>query len=323
LGSLSDNKKSRLAIGRKFIRFLAASCLSTRKKHVEFPQRSALVPAISNSGHNLWHDLPTRLHLQNSGKHPTTTTTDKYTGRVSGPWLCHLGFVGQTSAIAGMAQTDQPVRRQPLVDATHRVNNGKPHHGHSGKDHSSMPHHESLRPEGNLQLRNPLQTSPLAKGDAITNIPDHLGTSGSPNSKGANNRLSAISKEYQNPNSNRNSQISTTSTNASDGRRRKTHIGPWQLGKTLGKGATARVRLARHAATGQLAAIKIVQKKNAQLTQAGSLASLDRNDAKLPDVEDGSRRMPYGIEREVAIMKLIEHPHIMRLYDIWENRTEM
>jgi hypothetical protein len=38
---------------------------------------------------------------------------------------------------------------------------------------------------------------------------------------------------------------------------------------------------------------------------------------------NGFRRMPYGIEREVAIMKLIEHPHIMKLYDIWENRTEM
>jgi hypothetical protein len=33
--------------------------------------------------------------------------------------------------------------------------------------------------------------------------------------------------------------------------------------------------------------------------------------------------MPIGIEREVAIMKLIQHPNIMKLYDIWENRTEM
>jgi serine/threonine protein kinase len=90
----------------------------------------------------------------------------------------------------------------------------------------------------------------------------------------------------------------------------------------LGKGATARVRMARHAITGQPAAIKIVQKKNAQISQAGSLASLDRKDAEFKEGE-GVRRMPYGIEREVAIMKLIEHPHIMKLYDIWENRTEM
>lgn len=81
--------------------------------------------------------------------------------------------------------------------------------------------------------------------------------------------------------------------------------------------------MARHAATGQLAAIKIVQKKNAQLSQAGSLASLDRKEATSINHRDGFRKMPYGIEREVAIMKLIEHPHIMKLYDIWENRTEM
>lgn len=100
-------------------------------------------------------------------------------------------------------------------------------------------------------------------------------------------------------------------------------IGPWKLGKTLGKGATARVRLARHVITGQEAAVKIVLKKDAYLSQAGSLADLDRADLRRPDPEDGLRKMPVGIEREVAIMKLIQHPHIMELYDIWENRTEM
>jgi serine/threonine protein kinase len=75
--------------------------------------------------------------------------------------------------------------------------------------------------------------------------------------------------------------------------------------------------------TGQEAAVKIVQKKNAQLSQAGSLADLDKAVSKLAEDEEGLRRMPVGIEREVAIMKLIQHPNIMKLYDIWENRTEM
>ena len=141
---------------------------------------------------------------------------------------------------------------------------------------------------------------------------------GSPGPNVNNPRLSAISKE-----SNRNSQISTVSTNASDGKRIKARIGPWKLGKTLGKGATARVRLARHAFTGQQAAIKIVQKKNAQMSQAGSLVDLDISDGDMLELDDGVRRMPMGIEREVAIMKLIQHPNIMKLYDIWENRTEM
>lgn len=194
-----------------------------------------------------------------------------------------------------------PTRRQPLSDTTSRTNN-TPYTPPTTRD--KIPHHESLRPDGQLQNR----ASAHAAGRQ---------------SPAANARLSAISRDEYQSSSNRNSQISTTSTNASGGAKLKVSIGPWRLGKTLGQGSTARVRQAMHNKTGQLAAVKIVQKKAAHLTQAGSLAELSKKDAKLPDVSDGFRRMPYGIEREVAIMKMIEHPHIMRLYDIWENRTEM
>lgn len=192
-------------------------------------------------------------------------------------------------------------RRQPLLDTTARTNNT---HYAPSTEKEKIPHHESLKPNGQLQNRASTQSTGRQ-------------------SPAANARLSAISKDEYQSNSNRNSQISTTSTNASGGAKLKMSIGPWRLGKTLGHGSTARVRQAMHVKTGQLAAVKIVQKKAAHLTQAGSLAELSRKDAKLPDVSDGFRRMPYGIEREVAIMKMIEHPHIMRLYDIWENRTEM
>lgn len=30
-----------------------------------------------------------------------------------------------------------------------------------------------------------------------------------------------------------------------------------------------------------------------------------------------------GIEREIVIMKLIEHPNVMRLYDVWETQSEL
>lgn len=33
--------------------------------------------------------------------------------------------------------------------------------------------------------------------------------------------------------------------------------------------------------------------------------------------------IPFGIEREVLIMKLIEHPNVINLYDVWENRGEL
>lgn len=104
---------------------------------------------------------------------------------------------------------------------------------------------------------------------------------------------------------------------------KKSHIGPWQLGRTLGKGSSARVRAARHSVTHQPVAVKIIAKKTARMTQSGSIAQLDQFDSHLPDSVNGVRRMPLAIEREVAILKLIEHPNIVKLYDIWENRNEM
>ncbi|OAX81148.1 CAMK/CAMKL/GIN4 protein kinase [Emergomyces africanus] len=136
----------------------------------------------------------------------------------------------------------------------------------------------------------------------------------------AENKRLPIAAESQ-PNSNRNSAISTTST-ASGKCKRKTHIGPWQLGRTLGKGATGRVRLAKHALTGQTAAIKIVSKRSATMAQSQSIAAMDKNMERSTCVP-GGRVIPCGIEREVVIMKLIEHPNIINLYDVWENRGEL
>lgn len=142
-----------------------------------------------------------------------------------------------------------------------------------------------------------------------------------------NSRLSAISKDSRSTaDSKRTSQVSAASnasTTSSGFRKPKTHVGPWQLGKTLGKGSSARVRLARHYLTLQNVAVKIVAKSVCQLTQAGSLAKLDEIDSAMPEDINGMRRMPLTIEREVAILKLIDHPNIVKLYDIWENRNEM
>lgn len=97
-------------------------------------------------------------------------------------------------------------------------------------------------------------------------------------------------------------------------------MGPWQLGMTIGKGSSGRVRKARHAVTGQDAAIKIVSKKVAEKLRTTSLANMD---TFISQQQQGKRAIPFGIEREVVIMKLIEHPNIISLYDVWENRGEL
>ncbi|KAI9064074.1 Pkinase-domain-containing protein [Trametes sanguinea] len=89
-------------------------------------------------------------------------------------------------------------------------------------------------------------------------------------------------------------------------------IGLWKVGRTIGKGSSGRVRLARHTKTGQYAAVKIVS-KNALLNSRTSLYSLGEE----------AERILHSIEREIVIMKLIDHPNIMRLYDVWETSTEL
>ncbi|CAF2592840.1 unnamed protein product [Rotaria sp. Silwood2] len=74
------------------------------------------------------------------------------------------------------------------------------------------------------------------------------------------------------------------------------YVGPYLLQKTLGKGQTGLVKLGVHYLTGEKVAIKIVNR------------------------EALSESVLMKVEREIAIMKLIEHPHVLRLYDVYESR---
>ncbi|KAI9828308.1 MAG: hypothetical protein M1832_002736 [Thelocarpon impressellum] len=195
-----------------------------------------------------------------------------------------------------------PSRRTPLGDATDRPPQRLPRHSPrspapDASAHGSsppLPHPESLRP-----LSDVPSSRLLGRG-----YPEK-------------DRLSALAGECQDK-PKRNSHASTASSGGTS--RRKTHVGPWQLGATLGRGATARVRKARHVVTGQQAAIKIVSKAAAASVQRRTSM---KSKGLVDDDADGLRQMPFGIEREVVIMKLIDHPHVIQLYDIWENRGEL
>ncbi|KAL1606654.1 serine/threonine-protein kinase gin4 [Paraconiothyrium brasiliense] len=164
-----------------------------------------------------------------------------------------------------------------------------------------LPHNESLVPNGTLAVQH--ETLPLPS-------PQHK-------------RLSAVIDECRPRNTKRDSEISNASTNASTGGRRKTHIGPWQLGKTVGKGGCSRVRIVRHSGTGQFGAAKIISKSTAEKVRALSLANLCESAQYDPTLFAGGKAIPFGLEREICIMKLLDHPYIVKLFDIWENRNEL
>lgn len=89
-------------------------------------------------------------------------------------------------------------------------------------------------------------------------------------------------------------------------------IGQWRIGRTIGKGSSGRVKIAKHAISGKYAAIKIVP-KGLILTSRMSMS------------EAGARadKVLLGIEREIVIMKLIDHPNVLNLYDVWETSGEL
>lgn len=116
---------------------------------------------------------------------------------------------------------------------------------------------------------------------------------------------------------------------ASSKRKAENRIGPWRLGRTLGKGSTGRVRLAKNTLTGKLAAIKIVPKNIIDLeadsndNQSHNTGNRTHPQKKKKKQKVDENGLPYGIEREIIIMKLISHPNIMALYDVWENKNEL
>jgi serine/threonine-protein kinase HSL1 (negative regulator of Swe1 kinase) len=204
--------------------------------------------------------------------------------------------------------------RSPLAEATNRVNSPFP----TTDGQSNKPPVEPLTGHPpNPAARSQHATQSTRSGMAPTTTQTET--------VATNARVSAVLRPpTENDDAKRLSQASYASTSSSRSKKNyKTHIGPWQLGKTLGKGSSARVRLCRHAMTNQLAAVKIVNRRMAYLVQDSSLAALSKYDSSLPENGNGEMRVPMAIEREVAILKLIEHPNIMKLYDIWENRSEM
>jgi serine/threonine-protein kinase HSL1 (negative regulator of Swe1 kinase) len=114
-----------------------------------------------------------------------------------------------------------------------------------------------------------------------------------------------------------------TLTSAVYVREAKTHIGPWQLGKTVGVGGTCKVRLVKHACTGDVAVAKIIEKSTADRVRARSLANLTKSLEAPETKETYSRALPVALEREIVIMRLLRHPNIVRLYDVWENKNDI
>ncbi|KAG5440375.1 hypothetical protein PCK2_000508 [Pneumocystis canis] len=73
----------------------------------------------------------------------------------------------------------------------------------------------------------------------------------------------------------------------------KSRLGHYAILKTLGEGSFGKVKLAVHSVTGHKVALKIISRK--------SLLNLD---------------MSSRVDREISYLKLLRHPHIIKLYEM-------
>ncbi|KAJ3796249.1 Pkinase-domain-containing protein [Lentinula aff. detonsa] len=89
-------------------------------------------------------------------------------------------------------------------------------------------------------------------------------------------------------------------------------LGPWIIGECVGKGASGRVKIAKHRYTNQLAAVKILPR-----------APLDSSRNSIATQEAKTKKHSLGIEREITMMKLMNHPNILRIYDVYEGPKEL
>jgi serine/threonine protein kinase len=103
---------------------------------------------------------------------------------------------------------------------------------------------------------------------------------------------------------------------ASPQRSEAIRIGPYVLGKTLGVGSTGRVKLGTHVETKARVAIKIIPKD--------ALSQDDHNSSEKRVLSpEKQAALSKKIEREITIMKLVQHPHVMQLYDVYETDKEL
>jgi 5'-AMP-activated protein kinase catalytic alpha subunit len=77
-------------------------------------------------------------------------------------------------------------------------------------------------------------------------------------------------------------------------------IGPYFIGKTLGVGSFGKVKLGEHEICEQKVAIKILNRKKIHLL-----------------------RMNEKVKREINILKISNHPHIIRLFDVINTSTDI
>ncbi|WZZ77713.1 hypothetical protein YC2023_098285 [Brassica napus] len=77
-------------------------------------------------------------------------------------------------------------------------------------------------------------------------------------------------------------------------------VGKYELGRTLGEGNSAKVKLAKDIVSGQSFAVKIIDKSRTSRLN-----------------------VPFQIKREIRTLKVLKHPNIVRLHEVLASKTKI
>ncbi|GMI97361.1 CBL-interacting protein kinase 3, SNF1-RELATED PROTEIN KINASE 3.17 [Hibiscus trionum] len=80
----------------------------------------------------------------------------------------------------------------------------------------------------------------------------------------------------------------------------KRRVGKYEVGRTIGEGTFAKVKFARNSETGEPVALKILDKEKVL-----------------------KHKMAEQIKREIATMKLIKHPNVVRLHEVMGSKAKI
>lgn len=80
----------------------------------------------------------------------------------------------------------------------------------------------------------------------------------------------------------------------------RTRVGKYEMGKTIGEGSFAKVKLAKNVENGEFVAIKI----------------LDRNHVLRHNMMD-------QLKREISAMKMINHPNVIKIFEVMASKTKI
>ncbi|XP_017093549.2 serine/threonine-protein kinase MARK2 isoform X15 [Drosophila bipectinata] len=184
---------------------------------------------------------------------------------------------------------------------------------------------EEARAERKQRLSNAMHQKSLAAASAATSAAGNSSSGAAAGSGGRNNNKIVVTmiengglpivatSKAERPKATKESASSSEKAKASRGspnmqmrssapmrwRATEEHIGKYKLIKTIGKGNFAKVKLAKHLPTGKEVAIKIIDKTQ---LNPGSLQKLFR---------------------EVRIMKMLDHPNIVKLFQVIETEKTL